>query len=75
MGTESLLDHYNKNELGWNLRMLVIGWVNNMGYGIMLAFLMQLSSKYDRNLQAAQFMVAVQAVPILARMYNANYLI
>lgn len=39
--------------------MLVIGWVNNMGYGIMLAFLMQLSQKYDRNLQAAQFNVAV----------------
>lgn len=41
----------------------------------MLAFLMQLSNKYDRNLQMAQFMVAVQAMPILARMYNANYLI
>ena len=55
--------------------MLVIGWVNNMGYGIMLAFLLQLSSKYDRNLQCTQFLVAVQAVPILARMYSANHLI
>ena len=69
------LDHYNQNELGWNIRMLCVGWFNNMGYGIMLAFLYQLSSDFDRNLQVAQFMVAVQAVPILARMYNANYLI
>jgi len=33
------MDHYNQHELGWNLRMLCVGWFNNMGFGIMLAFL------------------------------------
>jgi hypothetical protein len=33
--------------------MLCIGWFNNMGFAVMLAFLMQLSNKYDRNLQMA----------------------
>lgn len=52
-----------------------IGFVNEAGFGVVIAYLSQLSSNFDRNLQFAQFMVAVQAVPILARMINAYYLI
>ena len=55
--------------------MVCIGFINNVGFGVMIAFLTQLSNKFDRNLQCAQFIVAVQAMPILARMFNANYLI
>ena len=55
--------------------MLGIGFINNVGYGVIIAFLTKLSQMYDRNLQCAQFLVAVQAMPILARMFNANYLI
>lgn len=69
------LDHYNRHEIGWNARMLFIGCINNLGFGVIMAFLSNLSNKYDRNLQCAQFIVAVQAMPILARMFNANYLI
>lgn len=69
------MDHYNRHELGWNFRMGFIGFINDVGYGVIVAFLSQLSSNFDRNLQFAQFMVAVQAMPILARMWNANYLI
>ena len=65
------MDHYNRNEFGWNMRMLFIGFINNVGLGVMLAFLNQLSSNFDRNLQFAQFTVAVNAVPILARVMNA----
>ena len=75
MGNESLLDHYNKHEFGWNIRMLLLGFINNVGLGVMLAFLGQLSSNYDRNLQFAQFTVAVMAVPILARFLNAYFFI
>ena len=55
--------------------MLYIGCINNLGLGLILAYLNQLSSEYDRNMQCAQFLVAVQAVPILVRMYVANNLI
>ena len=55
--------------------MMCIGFINDVGFGVILAFLSQLSSNFDRNLQFGQFMVALQAMPILARMYNANYLI
>ena len=55
--------------------MLFIGCFNNIGFGVILAYLSQLSSQYNRNLQCAQFVVAVQAMPILARMFNSNYLI
>ena len=55
--------------------MLLIGFINNVGFGVMIAFLTKLSQMFDRNLQCAQFLVAVQAMPILARMFNSNYLI
>ena len=53
------LDHFNRHELGWSLRMIGIGFINNVGFGVMLAFLIKLSQMYDRNLQCAQFIVAV----------------
>ena len=55
--------------------MVLIGFINNVGYGVIIGYLVKLSNLYNRNLQCAQFLVAVQAMPILARMYNANYLI
>lgn len=55
--------------------MLCIGLINNLGFGIAISFQSALASKWERNMQFAQFMVAVQAMPILARMINANYLI
>lgn len=69
------MDHYNRHELGYNLRILAIGVFNNLGFGLAISFQSALSSQWSRNMQFAQFMVAVQAVPILARMLNANYLI
>ena len=53
--------------------MLLIGFINDVGFGVMLAWLSSLSSKYDRNLQFMQFGIFVQAVPILARAINAKY--
>ena len=41
------LDHYNRHELGWNIRMMYIGFINDVGLGVILAFLSQLS---DLNL-------------------------
>ena len=55
--------------------MLYIGMVNNLGLGMILAYLSNISAAYNRNMQCAQFLVAVQAIPILMRMFNANYLI
>lgn len=55
--------------------MVCIGCFNNIGFGVMIAYLTRLSAVFDRNLQCAQFIVAVQAMPILARVYNAYYLI
>ena len=55
--------------------MFFLGFINNLGYGVIVAYLMFLSNKFERNLQFTQFMVAVNAMPILARMFNANYLI
>ena len=75
MGKESLMDHYNQHEFGWNIRMLLLGFINNVGLGVMLAFLAQLSQDYDRNFQFAQFSVFVMAVPILARVMNSYYFI
>ena len=53
MGKESLMDHYNQHEFGWNMRMVLLGFINNVGLGVMLAFLAQLSNDYDRNFQFA----------------------
>ena len=55
--------------------MLAIGCINNVGFGVIISYQATLASKFDRNMQFAQFMVAIQAMPILARMFNANYLI
>ena len=53
------LDHYNENEFGWDGRMLLIGFINDVGFGVMLAWLSSLSSKFDRNLQFMQFGIFV----------------
>ena len=39
MGGDSLMAHFNEHEFGWNMRMLLIGFINNVGLGVMLAFL------------------------------------
>ena len=41
----------------------------------MVSFTANLSAMFDRNLQFAMFAVFLQAVPILARIINSNFLI
>lgn len=55
--------------------MLLLGFGNSCGYGIMITYLLMLSSKFDRNLQYVQFVVFIQAVPIIGRFLNATYFI
>jgi hypothetical protein len=69
------LDHYNQNEWGYTYRFFSIGFVLNAGLGVMVAFTANLSAMFDRNLQFAMFAVFLQAVPILARIINANFFI
>lgn len=55
--------------------MLLLGMGNSIGYGVMIAYLNMLSAKFDRSLQFYQFVVFIQAVPIIARFVNASFFI
>ena len=39
MGYESLLNHFDAHELGYNLRMLLISFFSNLQLSIMMAYL------------------------------------
>ena len=53
----------------------MLGLGNSFAFGIMLAYLNLLSAKFDRSLQYVQFVVFIQAVPIVARFLNATFFI
>ena len=55
--------------------MLMLGIGNSVGYGVMIAYLQMISAKNDRTLQFTQFVVFIQAVPIIGRFINATFLI
>lgn len=53
------MDHYNKNEWSWSMRMFGIGFINNAGIGVMMIYTSNLSADFNRNLQYAMFVVFV----------------
>lgn len=55
--------------------MLLLGLGNSVGFGIMIAYLNLLSAKFDRSLQFTQFVVFINAIPIIGRFINATFLI
>jgi len=57
------------------MRMFGIGFINNAGLGVMIIYTMNLSAEFNRNLQYAMFVVFVQAVPIVARIFNSLFFI
>jgi len=48
-------DHWKQNEWSWNMRMFVIGFINQAGIGTCLLYLGNLSYAQDRNLEFALF--------------------
>jgi len=75
MGYESLLSHYNDNELSYNLRMFFLGFSNNLGFGIMISFTAVLAIEYDYPMEFATFYVLIKTAPVVALFVAARWLI
>ena len=55
--------------------MFIVGLLNNVGIGILIAYSATLASNHGYNYNFAMFTVFLQAVPILAIAFNAYYFI
>ena len=79
MGYESLLNHFDAHELGYNLRMLLISFFSNIQLSIMMAYLYILASLFQNSNQLywyAVLLIMVQwLTPIFVRLVNSRYLL
>ena len=55
--------------------MFLVGLINNIGIGIFVAYTSSLANYFGQNFYFVVFEVGLQAVPILAIIFNSSYLI
>ena len=79
MGYESLLNHFDAHELGYNLRMLLISFFSSLQLAIMMAFLYTLAAlnqNFNQRYWYAILLIMVQwLTPIFVRLVNSRYLL
>jgi hypothetical protein len=57
MALKSLLVHYNNSQYSYDSRMFLIGVANNIGIQVMIGYLTQLATLFNRNYHMAIIMV------------------
>jgi hypothetical protein len=57
MAFQSLLEHYNNFQISYDARMFILGLSNNIGICVMIAYLNQLATMFNRNYTMAIMMV------------------
>ena len=69
------MQHYSANEDAYTVRMFMVGLINNIGIGVLVAYTSTLASSQDQNYNFALFIVFLQTVSVLSIAFNAYFMI